>query len=139
LAKDAPEIAGSLKRASQILEKDLLKPENVRHIDASLANIEQTTENVARVSAELEQTRKVVHDATVAFDKLVKDNAGNIDESMRDLRYTLDTVSRNVDDIAENFAATARNMAEFSHQIRDNPGLILRGASPPDESKQGRK
>lgn len=135
LAKDAPEISGSIKRSAQILEKDLLKPGNVAHIDVSLANIEETTKNLAKVSAELEHTREVIHNATAEIDKVIQNNAGNIDESMRDLRYTMGTMARYIDDIAQNAATTTRNFSEFSQQIRDNPGLFLRGSSPPDEAK----
>jgi phospholipid/cholesterol/gamma-HCH transport system substrate-binding protein len=136
LAKDAPAITASLRRSSEIVEKDLLRPENRDHIAATLANVETTTANIAKLSAELEETRKVIHNATVSIDKVVQANAGNIDESLRDLRYTLGTAARYVDDIAQNASATARNMAEFSHQIRDNPGLFLRGSPPPDESQR---
>ena len=47
---------------------------------------------------------------------------------MRSFRYTMDTISRYVDDIAHNADATARNMAEFSRSIRENPGLLLAAA-----------
>ncbi len=135
LAKDGPEISSSIKRSAQILEKDLLKPQNIQRIDATIANVEETTQNLAKLSAQLEETRQVIHKATLEIDKVVQNNAGNIDETIRDLRYTMGTMSRYVDDIAQNAATTTRNFAEFSQQIRDNPGLLIRGSSPPDEAK----
>ena len=63
---------------------------------------------------------------------MVENNAGNVDEAMRSLRYTLDTFSRHVDDISQNIDATARNMSEFSRAIRANPGVLLSGKDAPD-------
>jgi phospholipid/cholesterol/gamma-HCH transport system substrate-binding protein len=70
---------------------------------------------------------------------VIDDNAGNVSEAARDLRYTLDTIARYVDDISHNADATARNMAEFSRSLRDNPGLLLSGSAPADEAKGGKK
>jgi phospholipid/cholesterol/gamma-HCH transport system substrate-binding protein len=139
LAKDAPQIASSLRRSSETLEKDLLSPANVNRVENTLANIEETTANVARLSRDLDETRKAINQASAAINKVITDNAGNMDEAIRDLRYTLDTAARYVDDIAQNAATTSRNMAEFSRQIRDNPGLFLRGSPPPDQAAQGRR
>jgi phospholipid/cholesterol/gamma-HCH transport system substrate-binding protein len=42
-------------------------------------------------------------------------------------------VALRADAIAHNLEATTRNMNEFSQQIRENPGLIIRGRSAADE------
>ena len=66
----------------------------------------------------------------------VVDNKGNIDKSMVDLRYVADSVARHIDSLNQNMEATARNMYEFSRQIRQNPGLLLGGTPPRDEARQ---
>jgi len=135
LAKDAPAISASLKRSAAIIETDFLKPANVQHIDATLANLDQATSDVARLTAQLDETRKNINEVTTRVNKLVQDNAGNVDEAMRDLRYSLATVSRYVDDITQNADETSRNLAEFTRAIRQNPALLISGDAPADQAK----
>jgi phospholipid/cholesterol/gamma-HCH transport system substrate-binding protein len=135
MAKDAPQISASLKHSASIIETDLLKPQNIQHIDVTLANLEQATTDVARLTAQLDETRKNINEVTNRVNKLVQDNAGNVDEAMRDLRYSLAAVSRYVDDISQNADETSRNLAEFTRSIRENPALLLSGDAPPDKVK----
>ncbi len=118
-------LSGSLERTSGIVEKDLLKPENREQFDAIMTNL-------AVISADLKETSGLLNKSITNINAVVEANAGNVDESMRSLRYTLDTFSRYVDDIAQNVDSTARNMSEFSRAIRANPGLLLGGSDPPD-------
>ncbi|MCB2108024.1 MAG: MCE family protein [Rhodobacteraceae bacterium] len=134
LGKDVPEITGSLRRTSNLIETDILKPENRANIDAIISNFETTSSNVVALSQDLGETRQLLVESMRTVNKLVEDNAGNVDESVRSLRYTLDTISRYVDDIAANAAATTRNMAEFSRAIRENPGLLVSGSPQPDKA-----
>jgi phospholipid/cholesterol/gamma-HCH transport system substrate-binding protein len=136
LAKEGPELVASMRHTTELVERDVLSPENRAHIDQTLANIDATTTNFARFSNDLDQTRKAINEATQTINRVINDNAGNIDESIRDLRYTLGTAARYVDDIAQGAAETSRNLAEFSRTIRDNPGIVLRGKSQPDDAKK---
>lgn len=121
LAKDVPALTSSLRRTSELIESDLLRAENRENVAAAL-------ENLKVVSSNLDQTLQ-------RLDKLVGDNAGNVDESLRNLRYTLDTVARYVDDIAHNTDTTLRNMAEFSRAIRENPSLFIMSPAPEDRGQ----
>tara|TARA_R110000868_G_scaffold9937_6_gene48918 strand:- start:1804 stop:2748 length:945 start_codon:yes stop_codon:yes gene_type:complete len=121
LSQDIPEITSSLRRVSELLETDLLRPENRENVAAALANLEVVSRNL----------NNTLHQV----DQLVGDNAGNVDESLRNLRYTLDTVSRYIDDITHNADSTLRNLAEFSRAIRENPSLFITGSAPEDRSQ----
>ena len=136
---DLEKIAGSLQHTASIIDTDVLKPENRAHLDAVLANFDTTSANLAEVSGGLEETRKVLNDSIASVNRVINDNSGNIGEAARDLRYTLDTIARYVDDISHNADATARNMAEFSRAIRENPGLLIGGSSQPDQAKERKK
>ena len=46
---------------------------------------------------------------------------------------SLESVARHIDAVNRNLEGTTRNMNEFSSRIRENPVLLLRGQSPPDE------
>jgi phospholipid/cholesterol/gamma-HCH transport system substrate-binding protein len=139
MSVDLPEISAGVKRTTTVVEKEILKPQNVQHIDAVLANFEQTSANLASLTAQLDETRELLAKSMQNVNKLVEDNAGNIDESIRSLRYTLDTISRYVDDISNNTNTTTRNLAEFSRAIRENPGLLVRGSPQDDQAAPANK
>jgi phospholipid/cholesterol/gamma-HCH transport system substrate-binding protein len=128
-------IAASVQRSSDVIDKSLLKPQNIEHIDSMIASADQAAANLVELSKGLEQTRATLNQSIQKIDKMVDSNTGNVDEAMRSFRYTLDTLARYVDDIAHNADTTARNMAEFSRSIRENPGLLLGGSKQPDQTK----
>ncbi len=66
------------------------------------------------------------------IDDLVLDTEGDVARTMSESRYIAESVSRNIDSINQNMEGAARNLYEFSRQIRQNPGLLLGGRSPED-------
>jgi len=135
LSRDVPKITASLSRASQAVETGVLKPENIERIDTIIANLDTTTNNMAGLTADLGKTRELLMASMQSINRVVESNAGNVDESVRNLRYTLDAISRSINDITMNTEMTTRNMAEFSRAIRENPGLLISGAPQSDQSK----
>ncbi len=67
------------------------------------------------------------------IDDLVLDEDGDIARTMKESRYIVESVSRNIDSLNQNMDGAARNLYEFSRQIRQNPGLLLGGTSPEDK------
>ncbi|MHB1205392.1 MAG: MlaD family protein [Rhodospirillaceae bacterium] len=128
-------ISGSVQRSAAVIEKGVLKPENMDHLDSVIANADKVTANLAELSKGLDETRRLLNESVARVNKVVDSNSGNVDEAMRSFRYSADTIARYVDDIAHNADATARNMAEFSRSIRENPGLLIGGATPQDPAK----
>ena len=132
---DLEKIAASVQRTVGLIETEVLKPQNRQHLDTIIANFDTTAANLAQVTGGLDETRKVLNESIVKVNGVIDANAGNVNEAARDLRYTLDTIARYVDDISHNTDATARNMAEFSRSIRENPGLLLGGSPQKDQAK----
>ena len=62
------------------------------------------------------------------------ENREQINAAVTDLRYLTDSVSRHIDAINRNLEGAARNLYEFSRQIRQNPGLLLGGTPPRDQA-----
>ena len=135
---DLEKVSASVQRTAATIENDVLKPANRDHIDSILANFDKSSANLASVSDGLEETRQVLTQSITKVNGVIDDNAGNVSEAARDLRYTLDTIARYVDDISHNADATARNMAEFSRAIRENPGLFISGSAQPDQAHSGK-
>jgi phospholipid/cholesterol/gamma-HCH transport system substrate-binding protein len=112
---------------------ELLSAENVAHVQQIMANLHTTSDDVAKLAAELRTTRTTADDLLQRIDTVVEKNQGNVDQSLLDLRYSLEAVAGHIDAVNRNLEGTSRNMNEFSRQIRANPSLLLRGKAPPVE------
>ena len=112
-----PVIAGNVQEFTDRMKKnsdeisELLSPENREKLDRTIANLDQATKNLEQLAA---LSRSVV-----------SDNRG-------DIRYVVESVTRHVEAINQNLEGAARNMLEFSRQIRQNPGLLMGGTPPKD-------
>lgn len=104
--------------------QQLTGAENRRHIEATLANLHETSAGLTRLTARLDGL-------AASLDALVSANRADVDQSVDSLRYAADAIARDVDAITRNAEATARNMNEFSRQIRQNPSRLLGGALSP--------
>ena len=112
-----PVIAGNVQDFTDVMKKNseeisiLLSPENREKLARTIANLDQATRS-------LEQLAGLAHG-------VVADNRG-------DIRYTVESVTRHIEAINQNLEGAARNMLEFSRQIRQNPGLLMGGTPPKD-------
>ncbi|MEQ8734516.1 MAG: MlaD family protein [Rhodospirillaceae bacterium] len=129
-----PEISASLTRTARLIETDVMGEENRDNLTAVLRNFEVASSDMAGLAAELNETRTLIHESVKQINAVVSENATDVNDSVKDLRYTLATISRTIDDITGNLEASSRNFAEFSRSIRQNPGLLLGGSPQQDES-----
>lgn len=162
LAETTPRVAADVEAFSSSLNEEVLGPDNLARIEATLANLESASRNLdqevmgeanrrrvaktlnnlqeasgqfARLTRELMDT-KAQADALIAqMDRMVETTGGELSGSLEDLRYTMSVVSENVDAIAHNLEGASRHMNEFSRQIRQNPGVLLRGTETPEERR----
>lgn len=95
-------------------------------IPAITENVDASAENFAILSKDLAQTQ-------AKLDSILGDNQGDIRKSIEDLRHVTDSLSRHIDAVNQNLDGTARNMYEFSREIRKNPGVLLSGGAPKDK------
>ena len=116
----------SLNESIEPLQQ-ILAQRNVDAVQNSVLNMEETTGNLVGISRNLTKTMVKVDNLAGNLDRLVEDNKGNVDQSLKDIQYTLSAVSATVDSIVHNLEGTTRNMNEFSRLIRQNPGLLLDG------------
>ena len=64
---------------------------------------------------------------------MVSRNEANVEHAIDDLRVTLEDFAQRSNAIARNLEETTRNLSEFSAQVRENPGVLLRGRPKPEE------
>ncbi|MBC8339142.1 MAG: MCE family protein [Rhodospirillales bacterium] len=128
MSKRVPAIADNIEQFSSKLNvtadefQKLMTPETRGKIDAVIDNLNK---------------------ATVSMDALVKDLGGkmgaydgDVKKALGETRYIVESVSRHIDAINQNMDGAARNMYEFTRQIRQNPGLLLGGKAPEDKGKE---
>jgi phospholipid/cholesterol/gamma-HCH transport system substrate-binding protein len=138
IGEGGPEIIADLEAFTAKLNETLaridgfLSEENERRIEDTLENLESTSVSFAAVSGELEQTRLRVDELLDSVNGMVEENRRPVGQAAVDLHESLESVSRHIEAIAYNLEVTTRNMNEFSRQIRENPGLILRGRASGD-------
>lgn len=134
LSEQVPEIATSLNRTASMIEKDILSDGNRGNLSSILGNFETASADMAGLASELNEARVLIHESVEQINGIVADNAADVGDAIRDLRYTLATIARTIDDITGNLEASSRNFAEFSRLIRQNPGLLLGGSPQQDEA-----
>jgi phospholipid/cholesterol/gamma-HCH transport system substrate-binding protein len=115
----------------------LLSPGNVQRIDRILVNLEATSSGFAAVAGDLSRTRAEIDHLLRTVDDLLDRNQGEIGHAITDLHDSLEAVARRIDAISTNLEHTTRDLAEFSRQIRANPGLLVRGREAAPETDGG--
>lgn len=112
----------------------VLTPETIEQVRGALSSFSLAANNVSRLSSQLIQTREHLDKLLLNLDGVVVENRPDLRQSISNLRFTLQTVSQHIGAFSQNLESTSRNMAEFSRQLRQNPGVLLRGTEPGDET-----
>ncbi len=116
-------------RASAERVNTLLSSANVERISNILANLETATLSADSLIGDLTATKRQVDSLINKVSGMMEEGDGELSQAIQALHYTLDSVARRIDSITSNLETTMRNMNEFSGQIRENPGLLVRGRS----------
>jgi phospholipid/cholesterol/gamma-HCH transport system substrate-binding protein len=130
-----PRILDNLQRFSETMNatgdeiRRLAGPQNREKIEAVIGSLQQTGTNVTKLTTQIDRL-------TGSLEEIVEENQTDIRQSVANLRYITESVARDIDSINQNLDGTARNMFEFSRQIRLNPGLLLGGSRPPDDTRR---
>ncbi|MBT7759976.1 MAG: MCE family protein [Rhodospirillaceae bacterium] len=108
----------------------ILSDKNVAMIDGVIVDAGDMVRNFSALSHDLKTAEKQLERTLSQINGLVAGNRGNVDKVLTNARYTLQSVSRNIDSVMQSVDVTARNMSEFSRQIRQNPSMLLGGPAP---------
>ena len=130
-----PTVVGDIEAISEQLRASaeqvntLLSNANVERISNILENVETATKSADSLLSDLAATKRHVDSLINKVDGMMAEDDGELSKAIQALHYTLDSVARRIDSITSNLETTMRNMNEFSGQIRENPGLLVRGRS----------
>lgn len=112
----------------------LLGRENTSKIESILSDLQSTSSNLANASTGLASTLKQMERFLGEANALLEAHGEELGHTVVDLHFSLETIARHIEAISHNLEGTTRNMNEFSRQIRDNPGLIIRGRDSGDST-----
>jgi phospholipid/cholesterol/gamma-HCH transport system substrate-binding protein len=137
VATTTPQIVENINTFSKRVEA-LASERNVKAIDGIISNLGKSGDNMAEFTAQLGGTRKALDALVAEIRTMVVDNKLDVERTVVDLRHSAETVARYIDSINQNLDIASRNMMEFSHAIRQNPGLLLGGTPPADNARPER-
>lgn len=112
----------------------ILNDTNRNSVAETVDNLRTASENLNELLVNFDATRVRMDEILGGVDTLMDNNRDDLEVSVKELRTTLESVSSNIDSIIYHLEGTSRNMHEFSRHIRANPGVLLRGASSPQDS-----
>ena len=133
IAEKIEAVAGKLDRSSDEIA-ELMKPENRKKLEAFLSNMDKAAGNFAKLTVDLEETRLKLESLLASVDDMIIENKEGLEKSLDDFGYIADSTARHIDSVNQNLEGAARNMYEFTRQIRQNPGLLLGGQPPGGEA-----
>jgi phospholipid/cholesterol/gamma-HCH transport system substrate-binding protein len=138
-SENAPAILGHLEAFSAELDRAgsqlqaLLSPANVDRVGRTLARVEEASGSLSLLGRNLDATRARIDGVLARVDELVQEDRGDVSEALRNLDHSLATVARHIDAIAADLETSSRNLSEFTRQIREDPGVIVRGRERDEE------
>ena len=141
-AVGGPEILENLRSLSADLDRAsdqlgaLLSAENADRLGRTLANAEAASGRFAELVGGLDATRARVDSVLASVNELVDGEGGDVSQAARDLNHSLAAVARHIDAIASDLETSSRNLAEFTRQVREDPGVIVRGRERGDDGVQ---
>lgn len=108
---------------------EILSEDNQRNVNQILSNLESASGSLDQLLVRIEESRANLDALVSDVDGLVD---GDISSSVADLKKSLHAVSQHIEAVSHHLEGSSRNMHEFTRQIRENPGLLLRGSPQPD-------
>jgi phospholipid/cholesterol/gamma-HCH transport system substrate-binding protein len=87
----------------------------------------EMTSAASRRSGRTRPTRAEIDKLLRTVNRLLDRNRGEIGHAITDLHDSLEAVAQRIDAISQNLEVSTRNLSEFSRQIRENPGVLVRG------------
>ena len=130
---DVEELTGQLQLTAGELDK-LFSPNNRKTVEGVLAKADTAVGSFTEFAGELRETRSRLDQLLDSLDTMLVDNKLDVERAIIDLRHVVDSVARHIDALNQNMEGAARNMYEFSRQIRKNPGVLLGGTAPEDQA-----
>lgn len=134
MIKQFAQVASDLSNLMEDLNERL--PRIAQNVDSSTANFADLSEDLGKTRQRLDLLLGSADDLMTTSAAMVGENRAEVRRSIEDLKHVTDSLARHIDSVNQNVEGTARNMFEFSREIRQNPGLLLSGTAPQEKGNQ---
>jgi len=114
----------------------LMQTADDRKLKQIMSNTETMTSNLLKVSDRLGTASVEIDNLLRNASSMMNDNNKDLRQAVLDLRNSMDVIANNINSVVDHIDSTARNMSEFSRQLRTNPGVILNSKPPTDAATQ---
>ena len=111
-------------------------PRIAKNVDDSTANFADLSKDLSETRGKLDQLLGTADELMSTSNAMVGENRDEVRKSIEDLKHVTDSLARHIDSVNQNVEGTARNMYEFSREIRQNPGLLLSGTAPQEKGNK---
>jgi len=135
LARQTSNLLNQLNVSAERLSQLMDSVDN-RRVSNILNNTETMTGNLLKVSDQLSQSSREMNKLLQSASSLMNDNNKDLRQAVIDLRNSMDVIANNINSVVDHIDNTARNMSEFSRQLRNNPGVLLKSKPPQDAGTQ---
>ena len=127
-------LVSNLNQTSDNLKK-VINNKNRENLASFLDSMSVISANTDELVGNLDETRKTMDAVLENVGDMVETNSNKLDSSLADLHKTLSVISTHIDAITHHLEGSSRNMHEFTRQIKENPGLLIRGSAQTEEAK----
>jgi phospholipid/cholesterol/gamma-HCH transport system substrate-binding protein len=128
-------LISNLNQTSEELQK-VFNSQNQENLTLFLSNMSAASSNMNELVENIDDTRKSMDILLSNIDNVIGDinytienNDGKMNASLTDLQKTLSVISTHIDAITHHLEGSSRNIHEFTRQIKENPGLLIRGSA----------
>lgn len=132
-------LISNLNQTSEDLQK-VFNSHNQKNLTTFLNNMSNASTGMNELVANIDDTRKSMDLLLSNIDNVIgdvnymlEDNDGKMSTSLTDLQKTLSVMSTHIDAITHHLEGSSRNIHEFTRQIKENPGLLIRGSAQVEE------
>lgn len=93
-----------------------------------VARLDRLLDSVDRAARDMGQAMQQLHALTAK-------SGPDLQAGIAEFRLTMEALSRRSESFAQNLDTSSRNLADFSRQLRQNPGLLLGGRKVEEQEK----
>lgn len=111
----------------------VLSDKNVNHLNNLFKHADSSGKSLAELANGFTKINKQLDNILSKTDVLLDENSDDIRYSVIEMKKSIDVISSRIESVMHNLDASSQNMNEFSRTLRNNPGSLLGGKSPPEK------
>ena len=141
MVKKVDVLISNLNKTSEDLQ-EVFNNQNKENLNLFITNMSAASSNMNDLLTNIDGTRKSMDVLLSNIDNVIGDinytienNDGKLNSSLTDLQKTLFVISTHIDAITHHLEGSSRNIHEFTRQIKENPGLLIRGSAQTDKAE----